>query len=429
MAKKPKVAPIPQEILDLKDNSPEQDAAIGKWLARQDEATQDWYLWENPEFEDEALVGMKANMEKALYAERNDAFLKGEYLPGVNSEGQGTTLDAQDRARAVQARAQDRVVGAADRLPQSVDDYTMKPTLDQGAGYDLVDRMRMLGDAQGMNLDLGTRDQGRSDATGYDAQVRALKGVEGALGEGGLSAIDRARIAQSSQIRSSQARGAQEAIRANAEEQGRAGGRQQFMLEQQAQQSATGQRAMDDLQTQALALGRMDTLRDQQARYGQEIQSAQDVIDQFNTEDARAQRDVGNRAEEARWGEQNRRDSANVGTTNQAEGVDFATKTARSSANTDRANAAEAFNKSPSGGARGLFRERLAAQNTAAGHEEVGASLLNGQYQASQDRDAAQEAAIIGGVTGLASGIGDIATAGLTAPEGSVINPKKQVTQ
>lgn len=401
-----------------KYNGPDDPHEYGQWLAHQDQETQDYYLWENNEG-NESDAAQREQIRRALMEERSEAFQRGEILTGVNEAGQGIDAEflPQDaKARAIQAKAQAGVSGAVDLLPGSIDDYTLNPTLDEGAGYDLVDRMQDFGQAVPLDqqLQLDAIAQQRGDTTGVDAQKSALADAESAYDQGGLNALDRARIAQSTQMRQAQARGNQLAIRQNAEEQGRAGGRQQFLLEQQAQQSALGQRANDDLQMQALALGRQDKLLGMRSDMGGEIQTAQDTIDKFNTEDQRAMRDTGNEARSSTWQENNRRESANRDTHNSAEGVDFATKTARSSANTDRTNSAEAFNKSGAGGARGLFRERLAAKEAEAGHGEVGASLLNSQAQAEFDRDAAQEAAAInaaGNVVGTAS---DVITAGIT---------------
>lgn len=401
---------IPAEIRESKN-----ERALAEWLSTQPIEFQQEYVGSIRHSGDGNNKGAD-HLQALIEEQRSEAFKRGEIRPGVNDAGQGTSLDDSGRSNAIAARGLGGVYEAAGGVSQDVGDYTVNPTLDSGPGYELGDRLTMFDDALPLDqqLQLEAIRQQRSDTTGLDAQRRALSGIEGALGAGGLSAIDRARIQESSQIRQSQARGAQEAIRANAAEQGRAGGRMQFLLEQQAQQSALGNRARDDLQTQALALGRMDTLRGQQANIGAGIQTSQDLIDKFNTEDQRAMRNAGNDARTATWDENNRRDSANIGAKNHAAGVTFATDTARSSANTDRTNTAEQINKGPSGGARGLFRDKLAAAEAAAGHGEVASGMLSSRFEGAQNREAAQEAAIIGAVGGAVGTGADIATAGIT---------------
>lgn len=399
--------------------------AIGTWLASQPvEVQQDILGTSNPKIN--KTTGSKGGEDwnavvDALYTERARLFREdpSHPPPGVNAEGEGIPgeyLGGGAKARSVQAAGQERVNEVADAYGDlTVDDYTVNPTLDEGAGYDLVDRVHLLGDALPLDqqLQLDAILQRRSDTTGVDAQKASLEQLSGILSGGGLTAIERARMAKSQALREAQGRAAEGAIRADAEEQGRAGGRMSMLLRNQAQQRATNQRAQDDLDTKALALGRYDSAIRAQADIGNTIQTTQDLIDKFNTEDYRAMRDKGNEAREKTWSENNRRDSVDAGTLNEAEGVDFAIKTARSDKNTDRINEGEYFNKGPSGGRRGLMREKLAAAEAAAGHGEVGAALIAGQERDAAAANAAKTNAIVTGATGALGFGGDVATAGL----------------
>ncbi len=361
----------------------------------------------------------RSQVDDYINRTRADAFRRGEVLPGVGRNGEGIPgdyLSGDVKALGIQAQGQNAIADAAEGQDAlTADDYTVNPTLDEGAGYDLVDRLTMFGDALPLDqqLQLEAIRQGRTDTTGLDAQRSALGHLDAITSGGGLTAIERARMAKSQALREAQGRAAEGAIRADAEEQGRAGGRMSMLLRNQAQQRATNQRAQDDLDTQALALGRMDSAIRAQGDLGGSVQTAQDVIDKFNTEDARAQRDAANEARTETWRENNRRESANVGVKNQGAGAQFAADTARSDANTQRINQGEYFNKGPSGGQRGLMRDKLAAAEAVAGNADAAAALRTGHERAEDANDAARYGAIASGVTGALGLGGDIATAGL----------------
>src|ERR1700741_1247461 len=290
--KNPNYQPPPEGIAEAPPEATESAAAYGKWLPHPDEATQNYYLWENEEGND-ADAAQRAEIRKALEGERNEAFKRGEQLPGVSESGQGTTLDERGRAAALEAKGIRGIDYAAGKVSQSPSDYTYTPDMDKGAGYDLSEQFQYFGansfDPLAVAAHEKAIDQVRKDTAGVEGQKFSLGEMQKNYAQGGLSAIDRARIAESTRIREAQARGAREAIQANAAEQGRGGGNLSFLLQQKANQDATSGRAMDDLQTQALALQRQDAMLRGISDTGSSIQNAQDIIDHLN---AQGQRDV-----------------------------------------------------------------------------------------------------------------------------------------
>jgi len=185
--------------------------------------------------------------------------------------------------------------------------------------------------------------QKRTDTTGLDAQTRALQGYDDIVNEQGLTAIDRARIAQSHQGQEQELRANREAIMQNAQEQGRAGGQAQLLAQMQASQGTANMRAMNDLQTNALGLQRKDSAIGSMGALGGQVQSAQDSIDRMNTEGKRLvqQRNI-------------ERKNAGIDTKYEDEQT-----TGR--ANTDTKNAADQLNKSAGYGARGQYGDQVAA--------------------------------------------------------------------
>jgi hypothetical protein len=187
--------------------------------------------------------------------------------------------------------------------------------------------------------------QGRTDTTGLDAQRGALGQYGEIIGQGGLTAIDRAALMQSQQLREQELRGNREAIMRNAAEQGRGGGIAQLLQQGQASQQTANARAMDDARMQALALGRKDSAISAMGTLGGNIQTAQDALDRFNT--------------------QSRQDVQQRNVQSQQRGVDTRYNDEQSALvhNNNLANETERLNKSDAFGARGKWRER---QNTAA---------------------------------------------------------------
>lgn len=187
--------------------------------------------------------------------------------------------------------------------------------------------------------------QGRTDTTGLDAQRGALGQYGEIIGQGGLTAIDRAALMQSQQLREQELRGNREAIMRNAAEQGRGGGIAQLLQQGQASQQTANARAMDDARMQALALGRKDSAISAMDTLGGTIQTAQDALDKFNT--------------------MSRQDVQQRNVASQQRGVDTRYNDEQSALvhNNNLANETEQLNKSDAFGARGKWRER---QNTAA---------------------------------------------------------------
>lgn len=406
-----KPAPLGKGVAQQPSNI-KTEADFGKWLAHQNTETQDYYLFQNPDYTNENANGgarKQLNLiQQALEAERNEAFKKGDILPGVDESGQGTTLDNRGRAAALEAKGIRNIDEAAAGVSDQVGDYTVNPTMDPGAGYNLTDRLSYLGDQP--LYEEKAIDQARTDTSGVDAQKYALGELKSNYAQGGLSAIDRARMAESQRIREAQARGAREGVRANAEEQGRAGGNLSFLLQSRANADANAGRARDDLETQALALQRKDAMLKGIGDVGGSIQTANDAIDHFNTQ---GQRDV----QASNVGEMRGREHADVATKNVGAATQFATDTARSGANTDRANAGEFFNKGQQGGQRGLFRDKLAAAEAAAGQGNVAAGLASTSAGQVDTANANEEAAKMAFYGGIAQPFVDLAT--------SAWNPKK----
>jgi len=391
---------------------------FGTWLASQNLETQNYYVWNNPAFNGAtgkslqlqgshgtaapggAQKSSSGQVVQALYKERARLFVAdpSNPPPGVNPQGQGipaSVLTDAAKARASVAGGQSQIQGAVNEINQlTPESFTVNPVLDQGPGYQLTDRLQQIGHADPLKdqLNLDAINQVRSDTTGVDAQKDTLLRDQDILNRGGLDAMDRARMAQAHDIRAAQARGNEQAIRADAEERGRSGGRLEFLLRQQAQQQATGQLANDDLQTQALALARRNEIMGQQASVGGQVQSAQDIIDAANTKDLRDVRDTGNQATESTWNENNTRDKHNNDVVNQGVTNQWGYDTGLSARNVGAQNAAETINKGPSGGLRGLTATKLAGAGAAAGHGDVVAgfteNLHNDRSRETQAQDA-----------------------------------------
>jgi hypothetical protein len=380
------------------------EAEFGKWLAHQTTETQDYYLFQNPDYTSETANGgakKQLNLIKqALETERNEAFKKGDILPGVSESGQGTTLDERGRAAGLEAKGIRGIDEAASSVSQNINDYTYTPEMDQGAGYALPDKLGYYGDRPFDHLQAINEkaiDQARTDTAGVDAQKYALGEMRSNYAQGGLSAIDRARMAESQRVREAQARGAREAVRANAAEQGRLGGNLSFLLQQKANQDAAGGRAMDDLETQSLALQRKDAMLRGMGDIGGSVQAANDAIDHFN---AQGRRDVehnnavaGNHANEVNFDETMGREHTDMDTRNKGVATQFAVDTNRSAANTDRTNGARQYNVGPTGGRRGMFRDQLAAAEASAGQGNVAAQLSSGFAHDDAAAQAASDAA------------------------------------
>lgn len=365
---------------------------------------------QSPALADELyLKNVRENLGRVVQAYRTDQFMQGRILPGVDETGYGTSLSPQDRANNLAAKNINRGEDILTALSEDPGAYIWNPYLDQGAGYQVTDRLKMMGEADPLQLEYQREaiDQRRSNTTGRDAQGRSISDLDQIIQEGGLTAIDRARMARSNEMRGAAARGAEQAIMADAEEQGRGGGAQSTMARLMARQNQARMMASDDLETQAMALGRRDQAIGQRAAIGGQVQTAQDVIDNFNAmgrRDMEASRvNAINQGREATWNENNRRNAVDTGTYNAGVNMQYTDDSGRSARNTNTLNQADAFNAGPGQGARGAARDILGVSELISGDANAGAGILNAQgMQANQnaaDRDAQQNAAL----TGLAS--------------------------
>jgi hypothetical protein len=259
------------------------------------------------------------------------------------------------------------------------DDYTIKPTDFQQMEWSPDEKYAYEDEIN----------QKRSDTRGLDAQRAALSGYDDIVNQGGLTAIDRAAIAESQQGREQELRGNREAIMQNAQEQGRAGGNAQLLSQMQAAQGTGNQRAMDDIRTNALALSRKDSALGSLGDLGGQVQTSQDSIDRFNAE--------GNRSRQER----------NVIAKNRGIDTKYNDEQQTRSSNTQLANSAEERNKSAEYGARGRYGDQVAAIGDLQNQNEIRAAAETGR-QASIIQQRQQKAAnVIGGigaVTGAATG-------------------------
>lgn len=341
-------------------------------------------------------------------------------LPGIGETGaglkdsNGKPIDPKTLATwAAAAEAKRGHDLEADVAGLSEEDTTYAPTLDQGPGYKLQDTLQYLGDAD--PLELATQqqviNQTRSDETGVQGQRDALQGYRDIYGQGGLTAMDRAALAQTQNMERMRARAAEQGVMRDAAEQGRGGNMLEFLSRQQAQQAASGRIAEQDMNTAAMAQARKERALEGMSSAGNQIQDAQDIIDNFNAEGERTRIreniDRANSGTEATWNENQNREHANQVFFNQGATGTFGADTIRSAANTDRSNQANLFNVTQ-GGARGLLKDRLAARAVAGG-QGLQAAGMGYQYGSDQAAaSAAHDAAV-------ASFVGDLAGAGAGA--------------
>lgn len=143
--------------------------------------------------------------------------------------------------------------------------------------------------------------QGRSAMGGIkrnpvynQAALKALTGLQQVASEGGLTAIDRARLADVQDTQRAENRGAQEAIMANAAERGVSGSGLEMANRLIAQQSSAGRANRAGLDVAAQAQERALRALEQSGEIGErmgarefdeqaQVAQAQDAIDRFNT--------------------------------------------------------------------------------------------------------------------------------------------------
>ncbi len=303
---------------------------------------------------------LQTNLDRERTRVRQEAFRnwaanggKGPLPPGVDRSGGGTGL-APDAVQSLLSSMGTAEAESIQGQQPGLDAYQEDVVLDQGAGS-FLDRLK--GDpnawydesVEGMNLtEYEAAKQERTYTTGRDAQVRSLDEYDAVIDQGGLTDIDRARIEEMRQTTARRARGQEEAIMADAAEQGRGGGNASLLLRNQAQQAATNQRALGDMQTAALGLERKDQAIRNRGFLGGDVQLADDAIDKLNTENSQATLDnnaaAKNKAEAERWGLEMDHKDENVDVTQGAHAVDHDTETARSERNTDRTNEQNRYN-------------------------------------------------------------------------------------
>lgn len=259
------------------------------------------------------------------------------------------------------------------------EDYTINPIARENMGWDPSQQYSYEQDIL----------QGRTDNAGLDAQRAALGQYGDIVGQGGLTAIDRAAMMQSQMQREQELRGNREAIMRNAAEQGRGGGVAQMLMQGQAAQGTANMRALDDARMQAAALGRKDTAIGAMGALGGNVQTAQDALDRFNT---MSRQDV----QQRNMAQQNR-------------GVDTRYNDEQSNRdyNNSLMNDAERLNKSDAYGARGKYNER---RNAAADVMNQRMNYANNQLGKEANVKAEHQQAftnVVGGATALAgAGLG-----------------------
>jgi len=165
-----------------------------------------------------------------------------------------------------------------------------------------------------------------------NAQYAALNQLQDIGNQGGLTAIDRARMNQISQENATEARGAREALQQNAQRMGRGGSGLSLMDQMLGQQAAATRVSNEGVNTAAIAQQRALDAILQSGQLGGQMQSnefnqkaqvaaAQDAINKFN---AQNRQQVGlynttnsNNAQAANLAEKQRIADANVATANQ----------------------------------------------------------------------------------------------------------------
>ncbi len=388
------VTPPPASV----QNDPE---SYGRWLARQNPATIDFL---QKSLSKEAAHG--------LFAERRDAFANGETLYGVDDSGKGLNTGAKETRALIAARSAHNPTSELDTSSQRV----LHP--EEG--------VTQLGHADPLQLDgdLKDIDQVRALTTGIDAQTGVLKQYQDTIKQGGLSAIDRARIAQSQQMRGTERRGQEGAIMQQAEEQGRAGGTAQLIARMRSGQTSSQARSMDDLQTNALALQNKQAMMAGTGQLAGQIQEAQDAIDKFNTQGDRDREkykhDTENHAAEVTFGANVTNDREDAARKEAARMAGIAGEAGMHTRDTGATNTAEVINKGPSGGARGKAAGDTGAAVTQANVNSQTQGIM-GEDDTKRQQDSDRQMAA------LYSGINDVWGVGkeYLAPGGNTSNSKE----
>ena len=350
-----------------------------------------------------------ANFEAYIEANRPDVYEQYQTdkntgsQSGYGASGRANMLLGESVADAENTEAQIEALG--------LKDYTYNATLEDGAGYQLADKVEHAGAVDPLTLQMqqDAINQERTDTMGVDAQKGVLGEYANLYGQGGLSAIDRARMARARQVRATQAKGDRGAIMQRMEQMGRAGGNAELLAQLDAQGQAEQALAMDDLETESMALQRRDSMLRDAGNLGGQVQTAQDAIDRFNTlgerDRIKQNLDRENEARGATWTEVSERDTQFAADKNAAHGAQFSEDSARNARNANRRTEASRFNVSPTQGRRGQIDDMARARQLTAGARESVATNLTGAEARRDAKSAAQTAAIIG-LTGTAGEIG-----------------------
>ena len=378
------------------------------------------------------------DLQAYVQRERQEAFKRGEILPGVNKAGGGTGLERDVIQGILASNATEEAEGLQDNQP-GMDAYQEDAVLDQGPGYSLLDRIRGEGalyseDVEAFDPTLeDTLTLERTDETGRDAQLRTLGEYDDIIASEGLTATDRARVERLRQDTARRARSQEEAIKADAAEQGRGSGNLSFLMRNQAQQAATNERALGDMETAAIGLERKDSAIQNRGFVGRDIQDADDLIDSTNHSnsqqvlDRNANRE--NKAGFAKWEEDINSAKDNVDTTQGAIGVEFDNDTARSDKNADREYGANTANDA---GERARYADMWSSFGNKYGVTRTGPAFENvsasGGSPGSNGLAEAGSGAIGGAALGsqIMPGYGTVIGAGVGAATGFLTGKSKR---
>jgi len=389
------------------------------------------------------LVEATAAMQQAkagIKAARGRAFRDGLLLEGVDATGGGTDLSKEDRQGVIQGSAIEGSTQVYQDLIQDPSNYSIEDVEDEGAGYQLADKLGKF-DEDVDPLVLAQEqiiEQIRSNEEGRVGERSALSGLQGlagqyqgAIDQGGLTAIDRARVEALRQDTARRARAQEEAILADMTEKGRGSGLASMLLRQQAQQSAADQRGLYDAQVGAMGLERKDRLMaglgdayTEAGTLGHGMQEADDAIDSFNAENRQEvssrNTDRDNVGRTTTWGQNRTNENSNVTQGNTVATIQFGEDSARATRNANLERGADIYNTGPGQGERGRFQDSLAGQaaisgdiHTAAEVLSAGADRDSAEAIASSEQDASQLESLLGAGAAVVSPVAGAAASDL----------------
>lgn len=353
----------------LGGTSKQQDSAsLAGWMEQSGTTNgrefTDWFVLQPEDVQAQiwSSIGVsgRGSLRPELARARGDAWknwaesgFQGEGPPGMDRSGGGSGLSRDQ----IQGLLTGQAVSEAEQLQgeqPGLDAYQEDAVLDQGPGYSLLEGLNAEGawlDEDIDPLDLAYEDalqQERTDTTGREAQERSLASYDEIIGQEGLTDIDRARIEKMRQDTARRGRAQEGAIMADAAERGRASGNLSFLMRNQAQQAATNERALGDLQTSALGLERKDQAIRNRGFLGGDIQAADDMIDKFNTQNSQdvLQRNTDRTNKGKVWEREMEEGNKaeNVDVKQGAIGVEYDNDTLRSDKNADRQYGANVAN-------------------------------------------------------------------------------------